>query len=404
VRKRRDILATYEFTRADSDNDTIFTETWEKLYANFFHDAWHDPAVARTAAYWRTILRGFCTIALADMETEIAAANGVLRRSIFHYFWTKLRETSSRYLPQHLLPQGGVPPMGQLQLAITAFGQDPGSEALVYQSTFKSLLLAFGEHYWNPDIVPDYLYEPDVLEDKDDASERLPVMELFHAMLIYVVAFFPYVSQHLASRLGLLNHSLREAHDVIRAIAANDPTHGMREARDLIAQLYIPERQYEMQAMLTGRVVFNGMFLSALHDAYRTLQRMATRHTPQPGLWKRSRFEGDNDVYSYAAYADVPMDILTCNTDPNPGPAGGGPTRPYIDTQRTSASVIMQLRTAMAQLVAQHIFKIRFNAPDAYKTTAQYARAPIELQTAQHAMLPFSFTDLGNHAWAVTLT
>ena len=112
-------------------------------------------------------------------------------------------------------------------------------------------------------------------------------------MLIYVVAFYPYASQHLATRLGVLNESLRQAHDVIRAIAANDPTHGMREARDLIAQLYIPERQYEMQAMLTGRVVFNGMFLSALHDAYRTLQRMATRHTSaQPGLWaKRARYD-----------------------------------------------------------------------------------------------------------------
>lgn len=401
-----DIDPANEMTRAKSGNETVFTETWETLYANLFADYDHEANGGELPMYWRQRMEGFVSDSARTLQQKPLV-------SIFSILWENILLKGS-YLPALFVAQGGVPPVEQLELA--TFPEDPipplpppppqpaprHTEAIAESHFFQSLVLAFHKQ-WSTTIVPTELY--------DGVSERIPPMNLLHAMLIYVIAYYPRAQVRLRQRQNDLTESLRDAHNMLRAIAADDHNYANREVSSLLTDLYIPEQRWHMQAILTGRLVFASIFTSALHLAYRKLQHLAnkTDGNARNGNGKRFRVP----MLDYSHFKNVPLDILTAYTGPPPPPLPPASksqppppatnVRSYIDTTQTDSNVIAQLRTSMAALTAQCIFQIRLDAPDQYKTTTQYQRAPVGLQQALHDMLPFRFRQLSAHAWQVFL-
>jgi hypothetical protein len=194
---------------------------------------------------------------------------------------------------------------------------------------------------------------------------------------------------------------------VLQAALTNDPTLALNELKQLAAETYIPDARFHMQSQFTGRLKFTTQYSSAVRAAYTDLQNLA-RLSAQARKVNAHNRRPRPLPYDYSGLEGVPMDVLTCNTEPAlhaaPHPDAGKPSRDYIDRNATDEHVLTQLKSCMAAMVAQHIFSIRLDAPDEYKSVVQHERSPQQLKAAQQAMTQFAFDRVGPRAYRVTFS
>ncbi len=369
-----DILEGAVFTRADKGNDTAFDNgTWEKLYVNLFH------IPVDEVGYWRTNLKAL----LPQVPDDT-------RDSVFSALWSAILATP-RYWSTSPANDQGVPDFTQLRLALTAADAIPTQEAIVQQAFYQSLAYTLRTR-WNRAIIPDRLRQTSVLED-NDASESIPSIDLLHHMIIFTLAYYPHMRERMLTRQSELDKSIADANDFLRSVAANDHNYAVSQVNDMIRNLYVPEREWHMQGLLTGHLEIVAMVTSALGYAYNALQDLAYKTASESDrneYNKRAR----SLTLDYSNLKEIPLDVISAYN-------GKDATRDRIDDTYTTESTLGQLRNTIGELIKQCICHTRLDVPEQYKTMIQYERSPIGLSNALRAMLRFRFTSLGARLWKV---
>jgi hypothetical protein len=357
-------------------NDPVFFETWEKLYANLFYQNENEAdagvVAIKAKSYWRPFFRNMAengAWARPDQGAIAALWNTVIDS-----------EVAGRYLTARQRRAGGtVTSLSNLELKLTEGVDLPDNPAaLEYEGEYRAKVAL-------------------------TALETTPVPALgilLQAMLVFEQSFYPNVQGKLDQAVANLVDKQQKMLDILHSALTNDPTLALDELKRLAAATYLPDPRFHMQAKFTGRFKFSAQFLTAVRAAYTDLQnlaRLSDQARQVNGYGRRPR----PLPYDYSALGGVPMDVLTCNTDSANG------TRDYIDMQATDPGVLTQLRSCMAAMVAQHIFSIRLDAPDEYKSVVQHQRSPQQLKAAQQAMTQFVFDSVGapgQRAWRVTFS
>lgn len=364
-------------------NDPVFFETWEKLYANLFlqNEAERDGAAGRYRPYWRPLFRAQARAAY-DPGTAVDGAIPGLWAAIMD------QATAVRYLTLRQRQVGGtISTLGALDLKLTEGEDEPDNPiALEFEAAFRHTVSAM----------------PTALA----TTPAPPLTLLLQGMLIFEDDFYPAIHAKIDSKIIELADVQQKMLDVLYAALTNDPTHALKELKQLAADTYLPDPRFHLQAKFTGRFKFSPQFLTAVRAAYSDLQnlgRLSERAQQTRNVWGKRPVRPA--PFDYSALLGVPMDVLTCNTNADPDPANGNaPRRDHIDEAASEPGALTQLRSCMAFLVAQHIFKVRLDAPDEYKTVVQHERSPQQLQEAQQAMTQFLITPLGNRAWRVAFS
>jgi hypothetical protein len=360
-------------------NDSVFFETWEKLYANFFFDNPNEPLGRdnRTGVrpFWRPHVKAFVEM----IQLKNRPAMEAIWRAI-------LDRTDERYVTARQRSDSDAP-----RLKLTDDDDPETTEAVREEEAFRGLLSTTS------------------LEPTD-----LGPLRLLQSMCIFVRDYHPRSQRDLKQRIDVVTKTQADMVKVLQAALTNDPTLAVEELKKLAAETYIPDARFHMQSQFTGRLKFTPQYTAAVRAAYTDLQnlaRLSDQARQVNGYGRRPR----PLPYDYSALGGVPMDVLTCNTDPalfaHPHKDAGKPSRDHIDTTATDPGVLTQLRSCMAAMVAQHIFSIRLDAPDEYKSVVQHQRSPQQLKAAQQAMTQFVFDSsssstppVGPRAWRVTFS
>jgi hypothetical protein len=382
-------------------NDTVFFETWEKLYANLFNPNPNEyPKGAPSLFGWRspppdTYWRPICVSLVESLPPNPAS------HSLTKVWQAIVTATNGRYLTRRQRLTQGVPDLNSYLLKLTEKSEPENATAVEHEEAFQKSVNVTMHQTWKTTATS-------VMLDRQGfgSFKGLPLIDLLQALLIFTLYYYPEREQVLTAKLDSIAKTQRRMVAVLHASLTNDPTLALEELRQLAAETYIPDPRYHLQSKYTGRLKFTPQFITAVHAAYSGLQDLARQsHVPPVvNVWgKRQRVSAP--PHSYEKLENVPLDVLTCNTDPaiDPEDPAAGPTRDYIDKRRTDETTRMLLRTRMAAVVAQHIFDIRLDAPDEYKSVIQHKRSPVQLAKARKGMTHFEFFNLGNRAWKVTL-
>lgn len=378
-------------------NDTLFLSVWDKLYANFFLP--NPEEYARGARpgevsipYWRNSLA-------RAVEGKKPLDDGKKRPDdgTFSSLWRYI-VADHRFTTQRMRLTGGVSAQ-DLALNITKVGETESQVANIQKYAFNVKVEGL-LNQWKNRLVSERMQ---ILLPDQSVTGAVPPMTIFHTLIIFTQAYYPEAISELRTQLENADATLAKMIDILQASLTNDPSLALKELKQLAHETYLPDSRYHNQSKYTGRLVFTALFIAATHVAYVNLQHLA--HLPPPPEFnmygKRPRIVPVN--YSYLR--DVPLDVLSANTNPA-NDASGAPMRDYIDmtTPSSSTSALMMLRSGMGNMIAQHIFGVRLNAPDEYKSVIQHKRAPGELAAAQKAMAKFRFSKTGKpRGWSVTI-
>jgi hypothetical protein len=371
------------------------------MYANLFLPNRYEYATAAlpnpTVPYWRDHFRQL----VDTQQTRISAEpNGPwARHTALSTIWSAV-ERNKLYFTASQVHQKGVPGIDEFSLKLVT-GSDPeGNVAIEQRLAYRKMVnLVLGK--WNRSVVPTPATFP---MPNGSMTDSIPPMAIFQALVIYVLYYYPIASENLHKQLDQLNKTQTKMLELIQASLTNDPSLALDELKLLAHETYLPDARYHMQSKYTGRLVFKALFITALHAAYANLQHLA--HLPPPPEVNRYGKRPRTVPIDYRHLQGVPLDVISANTDPAVDEKTKAPTRDYIDmtTTSTSTSTLMMLRSGMGAMIAQHIFGIRLNAPDEYKSVIQHKRAPGELAAAQKAMAKFRFSKTGKpRGWTVTI-
>jgi hypothetical protein len=360
-------------------NDPVFGETWEKLYANLFFENPHEwqknLGVDTIAPYWRPLFAALVKESDA-LDLDADGAFGALWKLVTS------EPTAQRFFTVRQRKAGGtVGSSSGLDLKLTVGEDEPDNPAaLEYERKFRKKTLA-------------------------TPGTAIPVPALGHllqAMVIFEDGYYAGVRREVERDIDNMVEKQEKMLAVLHSALTNDSKLALDELKHLAAETYLPDPRFHMQAKFTGRFKFSAQFLTAVRAAYTDLQNLArTSSRGQASLNQWGKRCIRPPAFDYAALLDVPMDVLTCNTDPAPAVPNGPPTRDHLDVGACPEGALTQLRSSMAFLVAQHIFKARLDAPDEYKSVVQHARSPVQLAEAQRGMTQFTFARVGARAWRV---
>lgn len=352
-------------------NDPAFFETWEKLYANLFFSNSNepDPAAGPISSYWRPLFRAIARAARRDMPDKAALAG----------LWESLVALGPRFFTsrQQRL-DGTVADFSGLSLKLTQGEDEPDNAvALRFEDAFRLRLAAATAA---ATLIP-----------------NVPGLgRLLQTMVFYEDVYYPWAVDEVNKAVAALTSTQQRMVQVLQDALTNTNTSVVKELKELAAGTYIPDPRFHMQAKFVGRFKFSAQFLSAVRAAYADLQSLARTSAKLRALNDDGRRPRPLP-YDYSPLENVPMDVLTCNTDS----AGG--TREYLDLTATDLGIFTQLRSCMAAMVAQHIFAIRLDAPDEYKSVVQHRRSPQQLKAAQQAMTQFVFYRTSGTGWRAAL-
>jgi hypothetical protein len=355
-------------------NDPVFFKTWEKLYANLFfrNDNEKDADVADRLPYWRPLFR---KLVESNSKTRGATDAAIPR------LWEALtaQEVAPRYLTLRQRGAGGtISGLTNLDLKLTNGMDEPDNPAaLEFEARFRNSAFQMG--------------------DALAKTPAQPLTLLLQAMLTFVDDYYPNILTKVDESIANLAETQEKAVKVLQSVLTNDSTLALDELKRIAADTYLPDPRFHMQAKFMGRFKFSALFLTAVRAAYSDLQSLARTSTQLREANNYGRRPRPLP-YDYSPLEGVPMDVLTCNTDSDGG------KRDYIDLATTDQAIFTQLRNCMAAMVAQHMFSIRLDAPDEYKSVVQHQRSPQQLKAAQQAMTQFAFERTGGRAWRVTLT
>jgi hypothetical protein len=381
-------------TPKETKNDAVFQSTWDKLYDNFFlpnPEEYEDGVADKnlkdlSTPYWR----GSVLQSLARKKKD--SVDGA-----FSFLWNFIL-SDQRYTTQRMRFSDGISPQ-DVMLNITKTGETETQVGNIEKYGFNVEVEKMLGH-WKTRLISEQMR---IQLPDQSVTAAVPPMTIFHALIIFTQTYYPKTIASLRKQLEKADETLAGMVRILQASLTNNPQLALDELKQLAHETYLPDSRYHNQSKYTGRLVFTALFIAATHAAYADLQHLA--HLPPPPEFnmygKRPRIVPVN----YSHLRAVPLDVLSANTNPV-NDASGAPTRDYIDmtTTSTSTSTLMMLRSGMGAMIAQHIFGIRLNAPDEYKSVIQHKRAPGELAAAQKAMAKFRFSKTGKpRGWTVTI-
>jgi len=360
-----DIDGKATFDRTKSANEPAFTTTWEKLYANLFHAPLNGPHV-----YWRQ-----------TFQSKVKAFQDSTHLSMFSQIWDWIIRNPDRYGP---VPESrsGVPSFSLLQLALLE-SSGTAAPAIAAQQAFYQALAQYVQSKWDPDIVPPRLFQYPLFAND---SLDVPPIDLLQHMIIFTLAYYPRVSKLLLDKQMEIDDAVQKGAAFLQSVAANDPNYIYDEVNTIIQRLYVPDREWAMQPMMTGRLRFAAFVTASFDRAYKALQDLA--HLPPPPEPLVNRF-GKRSTWTraldYSHLKNVPLDVLT-------GYAGTDKTRHRIVKTPDNEANINGTQTAMAELAVQMLCEARLSVPEQYKTQLQYLSSPIAMQAALHGVRLYRFS------------
>jgi hypothetical protein len=379
-------------------NDTIFFETWEKMYANLFLVNRLEYVTFlnadATLPYWRTSFEQNLASSKQAIQNAPDQANKPFALTSIWQIVSKDRRFVTRMQQNH----NAIPEIHHLMLKLVK-GMDPEDDVAVKLRLKYNSTIEFALAHWDRNVMSARMRLP---LPNGTFRETSPAISLLQALMIFALYFYPVAVANLQQQLDKLDRTQTRMVDLLQASLTNDPSLALGELKQLAHETYLPDARYHMQSKYTGRLVFTELFIAATHAAYADLQHLA--HLPPPPEFnmygKRSRAV----PIDYRHLQGVPLDVLSANTDPAVDEKTKATTRDYVDMTTTSTSTLMMLRSGMAGMIAQFIFDIRLDAPDQYKSVIQHKRAPLQLAAAQKTMAKFRFSKTGKlRGWTVTI-
>lgn len=394
-----DVQLTASLTRKDSDNETCFApDTWEKLFANLMQ-----PPRGVINVYireqWLTMLK--------DPNLNVKQGDDV-----FAVLWNRILQSPSYWSGGVANPpHGGVPDFRQLHVAFQGIVDEtkngPGAQAQQQRTLYDSIMGVLSGQ-WQKAIM-------------DHVPRYAPPMALLQHMLLYVLIYFPRMSAFLLEEQRSIDRAILDTNAFLRAAVSNDPDYAFDEIGTMMRALYVPERDWHMRGIFTGRLQIVAWVTAACDLAYAEIQDLAAqsealaqdhqfsvletllvpRHqrSGYVSSWPRSGF---SPAIYYGYLLGVPLDVLTGfahdTTSALPPPAD----RDFVSISDTRPHILGMLRAHMAYLVQQTVCRVRLQVPEQYKTIRQYEESRPNMATAQKRMAAYRFDSLGNRAWRVT--
>jgi len=405
-----------------STNVSAFKTTWEPFYANVL------TAPTNSTLYWRDSFRILVDTAYTAIST---GKTNTETDTVLESLWKEITGLHPEVFQMADLPvPDGVPLAAMLQLNLPALpslplvtttkttkttgenneptvtvqevSQEDGAAQIVqnFASRFQRTVVTMRAQKNAAALIPTQMKQF-VNTARNKRTNAVPPIELLYAMVAFVFDFYPSVQKDVMALSTDLEKTVTETDTYVRSVATGSRDLARSDIRNIVDALDLPDVQWQMQSLLTGRINFTSYFTASLDIAYSQIQNKAFEdfdtETQRNGFNKRGRMVTADR--SYAHLYNVPLDVLTCNTEPDD--AGGNATRDYLDTRVVSEGLLATLRADMCACQAQWLVALRLDVPDQYKVIEQYKRSPVFLQGAMVRIRSYHFTALGNRAWKV---